>query len=97
MAEVRWSGTAVEQINEIAEFIAQDSPISADRWVDRVFAHQEQLQEQPLSGRVVPEVADEKIRELIIGNYRLIYRSSTESVDVLSVQHSRKLLLPSDI
>jgi mRNA-degrading endonuclease RelE of RelBE toxin-antitoxin system len=41
---------------------------------------------------MVPEIADEKIRELIISNYRIVYRVNSGTVDILTVFYSRKQL-----
>ncbi|MDQ3021191.1 MAG: type II toxin-antitoxin system RelE/ParE family toxin [Bacteroidota bacterium] len=47
----------------------------------------------PKAGRIVPELSDEKIRELIKGNYRIIYRIvNKKKVDIITVHHSKRLL-----
>ena len=46
----------------------------------------------PHSGRVVPEFAQEDIREVIVGNYRIVYRIEAKDVVVLTVFEGHKLL-----
>ena len=61
--------------------------------VERFFEETEILESFPLSGRIVPELKDETIRELIFGNYRIIYRIfSKKVVDILTIHHGNRLL-----
>jgi toxin ParE1/3/4 len=93
MAEVRWTNQSLDDINNIAEFIAKDSVRYATLQVERFFELSEILEQQPNAGRVVPEFHDETLRELILGNYRLIYLLvSKDRIDILTVHHSRRLL-----
>ena len=45
-----------------------------------------------MSGRIVPEIHREDIRELIYGNYRIIYRLETKKVAILTVRHGKQIL-----
>lgn len=87
-----WSPLALERVNEIADFIARDRPIAAEQWVEGIFTAVERLGEFPLSGREVPEVRRPDLRELLYGNYRIVYRVEPEKVSVLTVRHGRQLL-----
>lgn len=55
---VRWTDTAVRHLTAIHDTIAQDSPIYAQRMVDRLTRRSMQIAEQPKSGRSVPEYDD---------------------------------------
>ena len=46
----------------------------------------------PHAGRTVPELQVENIREILHGNYRLIYRETDDSVQILTVHHGARLL-----
>jgi toxin ParE1/3/4 len=46
----------------------------------------------PRSGRVVPELRREDVREVIQGNYRIVYRVTKVSVEVLTVFEGHHLL-----
>jgi plasmid stabilization system protein ParE len=46
----------------------------------------------PFSGRVVPELGDESIREWFAYSYRIIYRVEQEIVTIAAVIHGRRLL-----
>jgi plasmid stabilization system protein ParE len=77
----------------IADFIAKDSVRYAKITVTRIRIAAKQLKKFPLSGRIVPETEADNIRELILGNYRIIYSIvSSSRVDILTVHHSAKRL-----
>lgn len=88
---IDWSPLALERVESIASFIAEDDPIAAERWVDELFESVKRLADFPDSGRVVPEVGLSRIRELIFGPYRVIYKVS-DNVEILTVRHGRQLL-----
>jgi toxin ParE1/3/4 len=92
-AEVRWTLSALEDIENIAEFIAKDSKHWAFIQVEKFFLRSEILETHPLAGRVVPEIGNESIRELIEGNYRIIYSIVSDiRVDILTIHQSHRLL-----
>ncbi len=91
--EIKWTIYALENIENIAEFIARDSEHFASIQVEKFFLRTEILESYPLAGRTVPEIAEEAIRELIEGNYRIIYRFVSENqLDILIIHQSQRLL-----
>jgi len=92
--KVHWTDTAIRHLLVIYEHIAQDSPVYAQRMIDKVTRRSEQIADFPLSGRMVPEYQAQDIRELIEKPYRLIYRVKSDQVDVLAVVHGAQLLPP---
>jgi len=93
MALLIWTERALEDIENIAEFISKDSEKYAKIQVQKFFKSAESLQSNCKIGRIVPELNRKEIRELILGNYRLIYRIvSDEQIDIISVHHSYRLL-----
>ncbi len=90
--KIIWSPLAIDRVSEIAAYIAQENPTAAEKWVDTVFRKVEDLQDFPESGRVVPETENKTIRELIYGNYRLIYRLEEKRISVLTVRHGKQIL-----
>jgi len=93
---ISWSPLALERVEDIARYIAQDDPQAAARWVAGLFDAVERLAELPQSGRVVPEVGVRRIRELIFGAYRVIYRVR-DRVEILTVRRGSQLLRPGEI
>ncbi|MFH1629441.1 MAG: type II toxin-antitoxin system RelE/ParE family toxin [Pseudomonadota bacterium] len=87
-----WSPLAVDRASEIADYIAQDKPSAAEKWIDTVFSKVEHLKSSPEIGRIVPEINDSQFRELIYGNYRIIYRIETKQISILTIRHGRQIL-----
>jgi len=90
--KIIWSPLAVDRASEIAEYIAQDNPTAAENWVNAVFTHVEQLKKFPESGRIVPEINNNFFRELMYGNYRIIYRIEQTRVSILTIRHGKQIL-----
>ena len=88
--EVLWSPIAVGHLESIARYVAQTSPLYADRLVDRILSHTDQVGAFPESGRRVPEARDEDIREVFEGSYRIMYYVQATRVDVIAVVHARQ-------
>ena len=72
--------------------MARDSVRYATLLAERIVAAVDRLESFPESGRVVPEVGDESLREVIHGAYRIVYRIKAESVEVVTVHHAAQLL-----
>ena len=92
MVTIEWSEIALDDLREIHEYISKDSKLYADRYVNKLFNRVDQLESHPRSGRVVPEYNNEFIRELIEGNYRIVYKIMQNTVSVLRVHHAARLL-----
>ena len=90
--KIIWSPLAVDGVSEIAAYIAQENPDAAENWVNTVFKKVEDLKSFPESGRIVPETKNKTIRELIYGNYRLIYRLEEKRISVLTVRYGKQIL-----
>jgi plasmid stabilization system protein ParE len=79
-------------LREISDFIACDSPRAADALVERIARAADRLAAFPESGRTMPEFPTLPYREVIVGNYRVLYRIERESVWIAAVVHGRRLL-----
>lgn len=95
--KIVWSPLAVDRASEIAEYIAQDKPAAADQWINAVFSKVEKLATLPEIGRVVPEIKNNQFRELIYGNYRIIYRIEMKQISILTIRHGKQILPIADI
>ena len=90
--KIAWSPLAVERASEIVDYIAQDKPLAADRWIHAVFSKVEQLKANPEIGRIVPEINERQFRELIYGNYRIIYHIEAKQISILTIRHGKQIL-----
>jgi addiction module RelE/StbE family toxin len=96
-SKVYWTRQAREDLRAIRAHIARDAPATASAYVRRLRESVSRLREFPYSGHVVCEIGRKEIREILQGNYRLIYRVSDRRVDILTVFHGAQLLDGSDL
>jgi toxin ParE1/3/4 len=94
MVKIIWTQRSLTDLKSIAEYISKDSVKYASMTIERLIDVTKHLETNPRIGRIVPEIGrDDKIREIIFGNYRIIYKiSSTEIIHILTVHHSAKRL-----
>ena len=90
--KILWSQVALSRFSEMIDYIAIDSPVQAEKWSMNILKTIKQLEAFPKSGRVVPEVGIDTIRELISGNYRIIYEMSENHISILTLRHCKRLL-----
>ena len=90
MADVRWTAAARFDLQVIHGHIAEHSPTAARTTVRRILRSAEILARFPRSGRVVPELENEDLRELISGQHRILYRVVGDAVYVAAVVHGSR-------
>lgn len=100
MAEVIWTEPALDQLDEIANYIALDKPVAASQLVTRIFKAIDRLVLFPDSGREPPELPDSIYREVVCNPCRIFYRHEAGRVFILHVMREesqlRKYLLGED-
>lgn len=78
-------------MTDIGDYIAENSEKYARITVKKLFEKTNILITFPKAGRMVPEKNEESVRELIEGNYRIIYEIVSEyQINILSVYHSTR-------
>jgi toxin ParE1/3/4 len=87
-----WTDRAIADLEQIGEYIALDDPVAAERWVEVLLAVAQRASELPFSGRVVPELGRNDVRELLKRSYRIIYRILEDRVEVLTVFEGHRRL-----
>ena len=97
MARLIWIPQALDDIEAICKFIDRDSNHFAHLFANKIFEIAKTLESFPNAGRIVPESNQESIREILYGNYRIIYRVLDDEVQVVTVHHSSRLLDLSNI
>ena len=87
-----WSSRALRDLYHIGDHIAKDNPSAARRQVDKLVKRMRRVNRFPNSGRAAPEVANDAIREIIEGHYRMVYMvdPNIKAVTVLTVFESHK-------
>jgi len=83
-----WSETALEELDNLTDYIGERNEAAADSLIERIEFCAERLTQFPFmhrSGRVAGT------REAVINpNYVLVYRVTANAVEVLSVLHTRQ-------
>jgi len=81
-------------LNEISEYIALDNPAAARRLTQKIYSRVKQLRRHPFSGPVIPEIENFRYRQLIEAPCRIFYEVRDETVMVLHIIRSERLLRP---
>jgi toxin ParE1/3/4 len=95
--KIIWSPLAIQKISEYADIIALDKPMVVKKWTEEIFDSVQRVSDLPYSGKLVPEIKRDEIREVFNGNYRIIYKISSDAIHVLTVRHRRQLLDEKDL
>ena len=95
--KVRWTQQAFARLAAIEEYVAADRPQAAARLVSRLVRRGNALRRNPYLGRRVPELPGTELRELIEGNYRIVYRVRAPFVHVLTVFEGHRHLPLEDL
>jgi toxin ParE1/3/4 len=92
MARLIWTEPALRDLDEIAEYIALDDPLAASRYVQKVFDRVERLEAHPQSGKRPSELPRSPYRETVIPPCRVFYRVEGNTVYIMYVMRSERLL-----
>lgn len=91
MVQLIWSELAVGELQEIFEYISKDSRIYAVRQVKKIRESTKRLKSSKYIGKVVVEIGIPTIREIIEGNYRIIYKVLNDNeVVILTIHHTAR-------
>ena len=90
--KIIWSPLSVDRASEIANYIAIDKRSAAEKWINTVFSKVEQLESSPEIDRIVPEINNTQFREIIYGNYRIIYHIEKKQISILTIRHGKQIL-----
>lgn len=97
MARLIWTEPALEDLGQIADYIALDDPAAAKRLVRKVFAKAELLESFPEMCPVPHDLPNSRYRHLVVGPLRIFHRIEGDSVLIIYVMRSERLLKHSDI
>ena len=92
MAELIWTEPALQELNDIADYIALDNPAAASHPVQEVFEKTERLDDFPQSGWIPPELPDSVYREVVALPCRTFYREDEKRVFILYVMRGERQL-----
>ena len=91
MTTLRWTEQAVEDLRSIRAFIERDSPRYGRLVAERLFEATSRIAEFPEAGKMVPELQRPDLRELIVGQYRIVYRVDGDLAVIVTISRSSRL------
>jgi toxin ParE1/3/4 len=97
VARIIWTEPALQDLDEIADYISLDKPTAARRFVQRVFERIEQLATLSKSGSVPAELKGTQYRQLVIPPVRIFYRAQNDSVYIVYVMRGERLFRNDDL
>jgi len=89
---VIWTPQAKRDLRRIKSYIARDSPSAAKAFIRRIQERARKIGVMPTAGSPVLEATTPDIREIFVGNYRIIYQVRTDDVRILVAMHGAQLL-----
>ncbi len=93
MSRLVWAVAAQRDLKLIREYIAKDSKVNARRFVQRIKQSATSLIRFPESGSLLPEEGFPSLREIFVGNYRVIYHfDGSRTITIVRVIHGARLL-----
>jgi plasmid stabilization system protein ParE len=92
VAEIIWSNPALDQLEEIAQYIALDKPEAASRLVREVFSTVDRLEQFPDSGHLPPELPNSIYRELYVKPCRIFCRPEGNTMIIVHVMREERQL-----
>lgn len=87
---VIWSEPAKDDLRQTYDYIARGSRYYAEQTVADIIEQTEPLKLHPFMGRIVPELMEENVREIIVFSYRIIYEILPDSISILAVIHAKR-------
>lgn len=97
MARLIWTAKALEDYEALLAYIAANAPLAARRFGEKLLAKVELLESHPNLGSWIAEDDRRTYREVLQGNYRVIYRVTDETVYLVAVHHAARLLDTTDL
>ena len=92
MKKIIWAQTALIDLENLHDYISQDSSFYADVLCSEILQAIDRLEKFPQLGRKVPEYNDDITREIIVNDYRIIYEITIFRVNILTIIHGARLL-----
>ena len=92
MVEIVWASPALDQLDEIAEYIALDKPEAASGLVKEIFSTVDRLGQFPNSGHVPSELPNSIYRELYVRPCRIFYRCEDSTVFIVHIMREERQL-----
>ncbi len=91
-ARIVWAAPALDDLDDVAAYIAADDERAAARLVQRLFDSVDRLRDFPAAGRRLPELPHGPYRELIVAPCRVVYRAGRSAIHIVHVTRGERPL-----
>ncbi|NBC67040.1 MAG: type II toxin-antitoxin system mRNA interferase toxin, RelE/StbE family [Bacteroidetes bacterium] len=92
MAQVIWTEPALQDLDQIADYISLDNPAAAKKLVRQCFEKVESLKQHPKLGKAVSELEESVYRQLVLSPCRIFYRFDNGTIYIIHVMRAEQLL-----
>lgn len=92
MAKIVWTEPALNNLDDIAEYIALSHLPAASKLVQTIFTTVDRLQQHPNSGKVPQELPELGIREVVVNPCRVFYKQKGETIYILHIMRQEQQL-----
>lgn len=90
MAEVIWTAPALDELNQVAEYIALSNIAAAKKLTQKIFDKISRLESHPESGKKPVELSNLNYHEININPCRIFYKVDAEKVYILHVMRQER-------
>lgn len=90
--KIIWTEKSLTDLRSIYDYINKDFPFYSKLNVQQIINKSELIRSSPLAGRIVPEFADQTLREFLLKDFRIIYRIENSIAYIVRIYHSSRLL-----
>ena len=97
MARIIWTESALQDLDQIADYISLDKPKAANRFVQRVFQRVEQLAFHPKTGSIPNELNGTPYRQLVIPPVRIFYRERDDTVFIIYIMRGERFFRSNEL
>ena len=92
MVEIRWSPIATDDYESIIMYYGKTAPKFAQNLAKKIMYIIENINQFPKLGRIVPELGNAAIREIVYRNFRIIYRLKQNILEITRIIHGSRIL-----
>jgi plasmid stabilization system protein ParE len=87
-----WRDSAKEDFRDVLHYLSRYPTAYVDTWTEDLARKLRLLEAFPEMGRIVPEKEISHFREILIGNYRLLYIYLNNSITIVAIRHQSSQL-----
>ena len=92
-----WSQRARTDLKALHDHIARESPQNAKTVAREMLRRADAIEATPFVGRKVPELDDERLREISAYSWRIVYHLRNGKVFIVTLVHKRRHVEPEQV